>query len=203
MQNVEETKDLRVRRTRKLLQQALMELTVEKGFLAVTIHDLTERAMINRSTFYRHYLDKYDLLEQYMQEVYELVALEAPPIQNAGETGKEVPYGLINLLKHIQRYADFYRVMFGAKGDPAFTQHFRRNSEKRFRYLLSTESIATTSNLPPLSLRVNYVSYAGIGAIVWWLENGQPCSAEQLAEWLGQFSTKVTGLSPQESRRDG
>ena len=62
--------DLRVRRTRKLLQKALIELTVEKGFAAVTILDISERAMVNRSTVYRHYPGgKYELLEQYTNEV--------------------------------------------------------------------------------------------------------------------------------------
>jgi AcrR family transcriptional regulator len=58
--------DLRVRRTRKVLKSALIELTIEKGFAAVTVQDIADRAMINRATFYRHYLDKYDLLGQYM-----------------------------------------------------------------------------------------------------------------------------------------
>ena len=49
-QNVE---DLRVRRTRKLLQKALLEATVEKGFAHVTVSDIAERAMVNRATFYR------------------------------------------------------------------------------------------------------------------------------------------------------
>jgi AcrR family transcriptional regulator len=60
--------DLRVRRTRALLQKALIELTTEKGFSDVTVRDITERAMVNRSTFYHHYLDKYDLLNQYIEE---------------------------------------------------------------------------------------------------------------------------------------
>lgn len=60
-QKSETTEDLRVLRTRKLLQQAFIELTVEKGFATLTVRDITKRAMVNRSTFYRHYLDKYDL----------------------------------------------------------------------------------------------------------------------------------------------
>ena len=68
MHKYEAIEDLRVRRTRKLLQQAFLECTIEKGFAALTVRDITERAMVNRSTFYRHYLDKYDLLEQYINE---------------------------------------------------------------------------------------------------------------------------------------
>ena len=73
MQKLDDVEDLRVRRTRKLLQQALIEGTVEKGFAALTVRDITRRAMVNRSTFYRHYLDKYDLLEQHLNEIYEVL----------------------------------------------------------------------------------------------------------------------------------
>ena len=93
-QNVE---DLRVRRTRKLLQQALIELTIEKGFADVTVRDIAERAMVNRSTFYRHYLDKYDLLRQYIEELPELLDSQE------GETSQpadQPPAGLVRILKH-------------------------------------------------------------------------------------------------------
>ena len=64
MHKSEEKEDPRICRTRNLLQQAFIELTVEKGFAALTVSDITERAMVKRSTFYRHYLDKHDLLAQ-------------------------------------------------------------------------------------------------------------------------------------------
>lgn len=64
-QNKPQNEDLRVRRTRKMLMQALIELTIEKGFAALTVQDIADRAMINRATFYRHYLDKYSLLDKY------------------------------------------------------------------------------------------------------------------------------------------
>src|SRR6266545_2878599 len=75
-QNKQQPEDLRVRRTRKLLTQALIELTIEKGFAALTVQDIADRAMVNRATFYRHYLDKHDLLDRYMNEVYELTAAQ-------------------------------------------------------------------------------------------------------------------------------
>ena len=71
MQKLAGMEDLRVRRTRKLLQQALIEGSLKKGFAALTVRDITEYAMVNRSTFYRHYFDKYDLLEHHIQELYE------------------------------------------------------------------------------------------------------------------------------------
>src|ERR1700690_4310369 len=55
------TEDLRVRRTHKMIREAFFALVQEKGFDAVTIQAIVDRAMVNRATFYRHYQDKYDL----------------------------------------------------------------------------------------------------------------------------------------------
>ena len=55
--------DERVIKTKKLIKTALSELIQEKGFDHVSITDLTQRANINKGTFYLHYQDKYDLLE--------------------------------------------------------------------------------------------------------------------------------------------
>lgn len=195
MQKSEEIEDLRVRRTRKLLQQAFLELTVEKGFAALTVRDITERAMVNRSTFYRHYLDKYDLLEQYMNELHEMTEKRICSTEKHESTPSGVPSGLLNLLKHIQQFADFYRVMLGAKGDPNFAQRFRQNTEKRFRAFFEQASTKPELNAPPTDLRINCIAYAGVGATVWWLEQEQPCPPEQLAIWLCQISGAIAGPS--------
>lgn len=195
MQNAAPKEDLRVQKTRKLLQQALMELTVEKGFAAITVRDITERAMVNRSTFYRHYLDKYDLLNQYIDEVQSLTSEAAILAEKTSlTTGEKVPSGLLVLVKHVQEYADFYRIMLGQNGDQFFTQRFRQMSEKRYRYLFSQLGYGDDPTAPPVDMKLNYISCAGIGAILWWLENDQPCSPEQLAVWLGQLSMASAGL---------
>lgn len=55
--------DPRVKRTRSLLEQAFMEVVAEKGFQSVTVQDITERAGVNRATFYAHFPDKFELLD--------------------------------------------------------------------------------------------------------------------------------------------
>lgn len=59
----EEKLDPRVKRTRQLLDQAFLEVVTEKGFQAVTVQDITEKAGVNRATFYAHFPDKYALLD--------------------------------------------------------------------------------------------------------------------------------------------
>jgi AcrR family transcriptional regulator len=60
--------DPRVKRTRNLLERAFMELIQEKGFQAVTVQDITERAGVNRATFYAHFEDKYALLDHRIRQ---------------------------------------------------------------------------------------------------------------------------------------
>ena len=57
--------DRRVRRTKQLIKQSLIELMHEKPFKDITVKDITERADLNRGTFYLHYVDIYDLLWWY------------------------------------------------------------------------------------------------------------------------------------------
>src|SRR5215475_3383358 len=104
--------DLRVQRTQDLILNALIELTIEKGFSSVTISDITKYARINRATFYRHYQDKFDLLDKYAQAVYEL--LDAPSASESPRTSKgsipQMALGLDRMFEHIRSNARFYRV---------------------------------------------------------------------------------------------
>ena len=72
--NEQEKLDPRVKRTRQLLEQAFIGLLEEKGFQAITVQDITDRAGVNRATFYAHFNDKYALLDHgirqgFLQEI--------------------------------------------------------------------------------------------------------------------------------------
>src|SRR5258708_24160624 len=64
-----DVQDRRVKRTQNLLAKALIALTLEKGYEAVTIRDITERADIGYATFFRHYHDKDALLREVLDVV--------------------------------------------------------------------------------------------------------------------------------------
>lgn len=183
MQKPDGVPDLRVRRTRKLLTQALIEGTVEKGFEALTVRDITERAMVNRSTFYRHYLDKYDLLEQHLHEIYEVLE------EGGGIIGEDHHEGLIKLLKQLQQFPSFYRVVLGAKADAFLSQRFRQQTQQRFLacFHQTFPEAASDPDGLPLDLKFTTVASAGCGVLVWWLEQERPSTPEQFAHWLQQL----------------
>jgi Transcriptional regulator C-terminal region len=61
--------------------------------------------------------------------------------------------------------------------------------------LLTSQASKSDSSRPPIDLTVSYVLGAGVSAIVWWLENDQPCPPEQMAVWLYQLSMASIGVS--------
>jgi AcrR family transcriptional regulator len=66
----EEKLDPRVKRTRSLILEAFGELLAEKNFEAISVQDLTDRAEINRATFYAHFQDKYALLDYFISHMF-------------------------------------------------------------------------------------------------------------------------------------
>ncbi|MBV9709432.1 MAG: TetR/AcrR family transcriptional regulator [Ktedonobacteraceae bacterium] len=193
MQKLDGVEDLRVRRTRKLLTQALIEGTVEKGFAALTVRDITRRAMVNRSTFYRHYLDKYDLLEQHLNEIYEV-------LEEGGIIGEGRHEGIIELFQQIQQFPDFYRVMLGPQADAFLSQRFRQQTQQRvLAYFHQTfPEAASDPDTPPLDLKFTTIASAGCSALGWWLEQERPSTPEQFAHWVRQliYDISISTLKP-------
>ncbi|WP_315071054.1 TetR/AcrR family transcriptional regulator [uncultured Clostridium sp.] len=62
--------DLRVIRTRKLIEDAFLSLSKEKDFEAITVKDIADKAAVNRTTFYTHFVDKYALLDNLFSETF-------------------------------------------------------------------------------------------------------------------------------------
>ena len=79
--------DRRVRRTRAQLQKALLELLEEKDIRSITVQELARRADVNRGTFYAHYTDVYDLLDQ-MDELKKMGPLSSVMNMIPGAAGK-------------------------------------------------------------------------------------------------------------------
>src|SRR5215468_5129720 len=112
--------NLRVRRTQKLLREALIALIEERGFEALTIGELTERAMVSRAAFYRNYQDKYDLVEQIFEEAMSTL------FEAVGEFGQEHPPDVwLRFFDQIALYDRLYRALLGKKGSPWFVQKMR------------------------------------------------------------------------------
>src|SRR5258708_11418944 len=164
--------NLRLRRTRKLLREALIELIEERGFEALTIGEITERALVSRAAFYRNYRDKYDLVEQIFAEAMSAL------LNAVGEIGTEHPPEIwVTFFEHIAEYERLYRALLRRKGSPWFVRKMRASLAglvKERGHLphgpnASSRAVHTFSDefVPDL------VSAMFVEAITWWLEHGR------------------------------
>ena len=101
--------DLRVIKTIKLIYQTLLELMKEKTFEEIKVSDICSKAMINRSTFYAHYEDKYELLIDFLSNLKEEFARELNESCKENLSIREYYIRLISLfLDHIDSKRDVY-----------------------------------------------------------------------------------------------
>lgn len=100
--------DLRVIKTKNSLYNALLELMKEKTFEEIKVSDICNKALINRSTFYAHFEDKYELLSACINDLKMSLTNELKKNQNINST-KEYYIELIKLfLNHIDEKKDTY-----------------------------------------------------------------------------------------------
>jgi AcrR family transcriptional regulator len=184
--------DRRIQRTRQYLRNALIQLIQEKGFDAITIQDLTDRASLNRATFYLHYRDKYDLLEQSINEVIdELIAKIMPSEHSEAPHNPDEPFpGLVAFFEHVAENADFFRTMLGSKGIPEFSMRLINTLKTAFQQILEKVKKQGHQLRIPEEIILSYTTSAYLGVIRWWLENNMPYPPHFMAQQLTMISSR-------------
>ena len=182
--------NLRVRRTQKLLREALVELIEERGFEALTVGELTERALVSRAAFYRNYEDKYELVEQIFEEAM------ADLLKAVGELGQEHPTEVwVKFFEHIARYDRLYRALLGSKGSPWFVRKMRARLSDLIKERGRLPHGQGTSSFPVHTFSDEFVpdlvSAMFVEAITWWLEQGKPCSPREIASRTARLASAL------------
>ncbi|MCF6472522.1 TetR/AcrR family transcriptional regulator [Nonomuraea sp. MG754425] len=159
--------NVRVRRTRTLLRQALVELIEEHGFERLTVGQITTRAMVSRAAFYRNYRDKYQLVEQIFDEAM-------AELLGSMTDGPDRPVlaRWTGFFEHIDRYHRLYGALLGGNGSTWFA-----------RRMHATLSGMTVQHLPqqPDDLLPTLLGGMYLQSITWWLENGRQVPAREIA----------------------
>lgn len=206
--------DLRVRRTQMNLREALLDLIEEKGFDAVTVGDIAERAMVNRATFYRYYPDKYTLVTGIFEEAVKRMMHEIPLPESleattpasgvVGDAARQLDAAVAvwsALFEHLARHARLYRVMLGKRGSSWFTTQMRDTFAEAIRSrvrLLATLGLSVRStdepNTAPLEFVIMCLANWFVGMLNWWIEQGMLYSGEQMARWSASTAYAIAGV---------
>ena len=178
-QGAQPANNLRVRRTKILLQEALIELIEERGFEALTIGELTERAMVSRAAFYRTYQDKYDLVEQIFEEAMSAL------LGAVGDLGRAHPPEIwVTFFEHIAQYDRLYRALLGRKGSPWFMRKMRASLAdlvKERGHLPHGLNVSGPIHTLSDAFVPDLVSTMFVEAITWWLEHARPYTPKEIA----------------------
>lgn len=176
MENLKE--DRRIRRTQRLLKESLAELMSEKSFNNITIKDITEKADLNRGTFYLHYTDTYGLLKAMEQDVLEDFQEMIDNYLHMGPPKDLMPV-LSPVIHYIVENRDICSTLFenNASGD-FFT---------KFKNLIHKNALELAEELYP-SCRSQYFEYffefaicGAAGILRKWLDMDMPQSEKDIA----------------------
>ncbi len=180
MKTFEGQEDLRVRRTHKLLWEALLMELSEQAFEDITIKDICERAMVHRTTFYKHYEDKYALFEQGMRQMYDALLTEVDmPVSDDPHSS------FVRLFVHVTQHQQFYKLMLRGTGVDRFQKLVKEYiTEHLERKMNVVPSIAYQPLKVPPAIHAQFVSGALISILAWWLENDMPLSPQQMAHYF-------------------
>ena len=185
------TVDRRIARTQLAIRDALVALIKENGFDALTVSDIVARANINRGTFYLHYQDKFDLIEQTEMEVVkeiQQIFLQAI-LQQAGDsnTVEQLQQLAIMLLEYVKEHGDLMHAFLGLQGNHSFVTRIRSMAEQNLK-VGALSGLKEENFLVPREYMLSYVLHANLGVLQAWFVTGCKESPQEMARILFQLS---------------
>jgi len=172
--------------TRKQLIETTMQLVLEKGYDAISIQDITDRADLGRGTFYIHFKDKEEIVWIVFQELFRTLEQDAHKQLDRNAPGVEY-YGLLNIFHHAEKHRDLYRVMLGGKGSAMLTARVQNFMAESFLDDIRNAPPPTDVDFNiPSEIEAQILTGTISRLLFWWLETTNDYSAEQMATMIYQ-----------------
>lgn len=173
--------DRRVARTRKLLEDALIALTLERGYAEVTVEDICQRANVGRSTFYAHHASKADLRRATI-EGHLRSALGGASDRHASPEDRPFPF-VRPLLEHVETHRAAHR---------AVAREHTIHDEVVDGLRAKIREALTAGPLRPAEIPVDFAAEFLTGAfqqiLHWWLQSRRPDSPEEIERLFSRMA---------------
>jgi AcrR family transcriptional regulator len=171
--------DRRVQRTRRHLHEAFIALVVEKGYEAITVQDVLDRADVGRSTFYAHFSGKQDLLLKGLEGLRDWLSER----QKAAETADQWGLGFsLAMFEHVAEQRKLYRAMVGKQSGALVQKHLQRVLADLVRSELAARAPRGEGTPVPLDLLAEFAASTFMALLAWWMDNRKPYTAAQIDE---------------------
>jgi len=182
--------DLRITRTHKMIKEAFFKLMEKESFEKISVQAIADVAMVSRTTFYLHFLDKYDLLDKIENEVLDEIkgmvigfALE----DAIADISSKKPFTiLLQMYEYIKENRQFFVLIMGENGDPSFFY-------KLYETIIHT--VPQSINVDRLKIPQHYAVALLIGVhtsiINEWLKTGLKETPEEMITMITQVMRDV------------
>lgn len=169
--------DARVRYTKMVIRNSFIELLQKKPLPKISVTEICQKAEINRATFYRYYMDPFDLMDQLEEQCIQEVQDKVRESRQQG-----IYETILIMLETISNNGLMYQVLFSANGNPDFP-------EKIFAACFSSldlEADETLKNLSPQKQEwlYYYIATGCSGVLSRWMAHGMRDSREDVAGFI-------------------
>ena len=182
--------DPRVRYTRMIIQTAFWELLQQKPVSKITVREICDKAEINRSTFYKHYQDCYDLLDRLKEDALSRFDELLAGIEDGG-----VESAILAILQALKNHAQTFRLLAPDGGGGAFTHQVVRRC---YRYMDLHLTVSPATGWSEIQKGMSYAFLTGgAGSVIeHWMQGGCKEPPEDVAAMIMELSKTLTaGLS--------
>ncbi|THB60660.1 TetR/AcrR family transcriptional regulator [Vagococcus silagei] len=176
--------DIRVIRTKKMIIEAFLSLVNEKGYEAVTIQDIADKAMINRATFYAHFKDKPDLYDYVMEYAVSNLSgiLDANKLNKSKFIElKSIEKSLTSIFQLIKEEQNFFCMLTEGSSSEIFRKKLSDVLSTMYEETFSKLRITENDIEVPISFIIEYMTSIFIGTVHWWVTTDSDFDANHMA----------------------
>lgn len=166
--------------TKQNIIDAFWGLYCEQRIEKITVKDITNKAGYNRGTFYEYFSDVYAVLEELENSLIPKLD-ELPPISLPS---KALGLPLDSFFELYEKNNQYYSVLLGDKGDPAFTSKLKNAIKPN---LMSVFAEKEGVNLTELDYIIEFTLSSMIGIMSYWFTQPNRLSNEELFELIGRL----------------
>ena len=169
--------DPRVRKTRRLLRDALVSLILEKDYASVSIKEITSRADVAYITFFRHFESIDQLLMEVLDEGLAELLGHIETLAKHSETSADETEGRL-IFEYIKQKADLFRILFKSQSVTRVRKKVVQNIAAMFQK--SCAPLARCGNPLTIAITSNHIATSLLSLIEWWLENNMKPAPSQM-----------------------
>ena len=171
--------DPRVKRTRRLLRDALVSLILRKDFASITIREITDRAEVAYITFYRHYESLDQLLMEVLDEGLDELMAHIETLAKQSDTSALETEGRL-IFEYIEQKADLFRILLKSQSVTRIRRKVVGNIAAVFQK--SCAPLERLGNQTTIEMASNHIATSLLSLIEWWLENNMKPSPIEMGK---------------------